>query len=250
MNDEVVERVAARLAEASRVAVMTGAGISAASGVPTFRGAQGLWRDRRATELATPQAFADDPALVWEWYDWRRGLVAACEPNAAHRVLADWSRSERWDDVRVVTQNVDGLHERAGTRGVLRYHGALFELACWRGCGRAPWLDERPSLPELPPRCPSCEGLARPAVVWFGEGIDMRVMEASEHAARRADVFLVVGTAAVVYPAAGLVDVAAASGAFTVEINPEPTPAGEGMDAVIAAGAEEALPALDAALRG
>ena len=249
MSDEL-RRAADALADARRVAVMTGAGISAPSGVPTFRGEDGLWRSHRPEELATPEAFARDPDLVWEWYDWRRGLVAACEPNAAHRVLADWSRDARWEAFTVVTQNVDGLHERAGTRGVLRYHGALFEMQCWERCGQGPWLDERGAIPDLPPRCPRCGGLARPGVVWFGEAIDRGVMEAADAAAREADVFLVVGTASVVYPAAGLVDVAGAHGASTIEINPASTGASGRVDVAIAQGAEVTLPALAEALAG
>ena len=122
-----LKEVARRLAAASRVTVMTGAGVSAASGVPTFRGADGLWRTFRAEQLATPQAFARDPSLVWEWYDWRRQVIAACAPNAAHDVIAQWSAAPGFT---LITQNVDGLHERAGTRNVIRYHGSIWRLRC------------------------------------------------------------------------------------------------------------------------
>jgi len=216
---------------------MTGAGVSAASGVPTFRGPGGLWRSFRPEDLATPEAFRRDPRLVWEWYAWRRGLIAACVPNAAHDVIAAWSARPGFT---LVTQNVDGLHERAGTRDVIRYHGSIWRLSC-PGC-REEWEDLRVPLDPLP-RCPSCAGLARPAVVWFGEGIDPAIA-ACATAATACDVFLSVGTSSVVYPAAGLVDLARRHGAFTVEINPETT--GSHVDAALAMPAEVALPAIAA----
>ena len=165
-------QLAERLRDARSVTVLTGAGVSAASGVPTFRGAGGLWRNYSATDLATPDAFARDPELVWEWYAWRRSQVAACEPNVAHHVLARWTqRHDRW---RVVTQNVDDLLVRAGTRGLVRLHGSIFELRCWNECAESAngWRDERVPFAEMPPRCPHCGGLARPGVVWFGESLD------------------------------------------------------------------------------
>lgn len=241
---EMIRAVADRLRGARRVTVLTGAGVSAASGVPTFRGSDGMWRQFRATDLATPGAFARDPRLVWEWYAWRRERVAACEPNAAHAVLAAWTtRQEAW---RIVTQNVDDLHHRAGSRGVIRLHGSLWELSCWNECAAASggWRDERVPLPELPPRCPSCGGLARPGVVWFGEPLRPAIVAQAVDAAA-CEVFLTVGTSALVYPAAGLVDTARAHGAFVVEINPEATPASATVDVSIRAGAEEALPAID-----
>src|SRR5688500_5682096 len=160
---------------------MTGAGVSSASGVPTFRGPQGLWRTFRPEDLATPEAFARDPRLVWEWYAWRRERIAACRPNPAHEVLAAWSQGVRPPyesspgsdpsterlKVVVVTQNVDDLHVRAGTQNLIRLHGSIWELSCWDGCakGMTPWRDERVPIPDMPPRCPHCGGLARPAVV-------------------------------------------------------------------------------------
>ena len=197
------------------VAILTGAGVSAASGVPTFRGDGGLWRTHRASELATPEAFERDPALVWEWYDWRRQTIAACEPNAAHHVLARWSRRPGFT---LITQNVDGLHERAGTRGVLRFHGSIWHVRCRDGCAGSPasWRDDTVPYPALPPPCPYCGGLIRPDVVWFGETIDPGVF-ARCAAAAACDVFLMIGTSAVVFPAAGLVYEARRRGAFTVE---------------------------------
>jgi NAD-dependent deacetylase len=225
--------------------VISGAGVSAASGVPTFRGEDGLWSSFRVEDLATPEAFARDPDLVWKWYAWRRELVSGCKPNRAHEVLAAWSR-RRTPKFTLITQNVDGLHERAGTRNVVRFHGSLWELQCWEGCAKSParWREETVPLPQVPPRCPHCRGLARPGVVWFGEPIDPTVLEASL-AALDCDVFFVIGTSGLVYPAAGLADEARRRGAFTVEINPEPTEAEDRFDLAIQAPAEEVLDRLD-----
>ena len=235
-----IRALADRLLEARRVTVLTGAGVSAASGIPTFRGAGGLWKEFRPEELATPEAFARDPATVWEWYAWRRDLVARARPNRAHEVLRDWSR--RFPTFALVTQNVDGLHERCGTSGVIRFHGSLWELSCSKACAGAPrrWADERVPFPQMPPRCPHCGGLARPGVVWFGEPIDPEVLESSL-AALDCDVYLVVGTSSVVYPAAGFSAQARRRGAFTVEVNPESTEASGAVDLVIAERAEVAL---------
>jgi len=244
-----VLELSSRLRSARRVTVLTGAGVSAASGIPTFRGAGGLWRNFQPEELATAEAFSRDPATVWEWYAWRREAVARARPNRAHEVLAAWSR--RFPAFRLITQNVDGLHERAGTTGVIRFHGSLWELGCLASCGGAPrrWRDERLPLPELPPRCPACGGLARPGVVWFGEAIDPDVFERSL-AALDCEVCLVVGTSSVVYPAAGFAAEARRRGAFTAEINPEATAASKDVDLAISARAEVALDAIDGLLEG
>lgn len=217
--------------------------------MPTFRGADALWSSFRVEELATAEAFARDPNLVWEWYAWRRGLVAACRPNRAHEVLAAWSR--RYPRFTLITQNVDGLHERAGTENVVRFHGSLWELECWARCGRSPrrWRDETVPFAEMPPRCPACGGLARPGVVWFGEPISAEALQASS-AALECDVCLVIGTSSVVYPAAGLSDEARRRGAFTVEINPESTDASDRVDCAIQAPAVEVLDRLEGLLRG
>lgn len=239
-----LEALAARMRAARRVTVLTGAGVSAASGVPTFRGPEGLWRTYRPEDLATPEAFARDPVLVWEWYSWRRAKVAACRPNAAHDVLAVWC--QRSDGCRVITQNVDDLHVRAGTSRLVRLHGSLWELSCVAPCeaGATPWRDERVPLPELPPRCPHCGQLARPAVVWFGESLRPADVDAAMEATS-CDLFLTVGTSAIVYPAAGLVHEARHRGAFTAEINPDETPASSMVDVAIHGGAERILPALE-----
>lgn len=243
MTDTTLNDLAARIASARRVTVMTGAGVSAASGVPTFRGPDGLWRTFRPEELATPEAFARDPALVWEWYAWRREKVAACRPNAAHEVLARWSQR---DGRTLITQNVDDLHARAGTRDLVRLHGSLWELACVNGCARGtrPWRDERVPLPEMPPRCPHCRGHARPAVVWFGESLDPADVQRAFDATA-CDVFLTVGTSAVVYPAAGFVHQARSRGAFTAEISVDETSASALVDVSLRGPAEEILPYLE-----
>jgi NAD-dependent deacetylase len=244
VNDDRLRLLASRLHAAQRITVLTGAGVSAASGVPTFRGAEGLWRQFSPQDLATPDAFARDPHLVWEWYAWRRERVAACDPNPAHEVIARWSQR---DGCCVITQNVDDLHVRAGTKHLVRLHGSLWQLSCWKGCtaGRRPWRDERVPLDELPPRCPHCGGLARPAVVWFGESLAEADVAAALDACR-CDVFVTIGTSAIVYPAAGLVEQARRLGAFTAEINLEPTPASAAVDVSIQGSAEEILPNIDA----
>lgn len=225
--------------------MLTGAGVSAASGVPTFRGADGLWKTFKPESLATPQAFARDPRLVWEWYDWRRQTIAACEPNAAHRVLAAWSR--RFPNFKLITQNVDGLHEAAGTRDAIRLHGSIWEVKCWRNCAAAPprWRDATVPYAEIPPRCPHCGDLIRPGVVWFGESLDPDIVEQAT-AAADCDVFITIGTSAVVYPAAGFIDLARRLGALTVEINSEATPAM--VDLALRGGAEIVLPEIDRSL--
>jgi NAD-dependent deacetylase len=186
---------------------------------------------------------------VWEWYEWRRNRIAACAPNRAHEVLAQWSR--RYATFTLITQNVDGLHERADTRNVVRFHGSLWEISCWERCSGSPprWRDETVPFPSLPPRCPDCGGLARPGVVWFGEAIDAEVLETSV-AALDCDVCVVVGTSGIVYPAAGLADEARRRGAFTVEINPEPTEATRRFNLAIPGKAEVVLDELERMLTG
>lgn len=243
--EQQLRALASRVRAARAVTVMTGAGVSAASGVPTFRGPEGLWRTFRPEDLATPAAFARDPALVWEWYSWRRLRVASCRPNAAHEVLARWSQDAA-RQVRVITQNVDDLHLRAGTRDLIRLHGSLWEIRCFNGCaaGVRAWRDADVTAPGALPRCPHCGGLARPAVVWFGESLDVNDVERATQAAS-CDVFLTVGTSAIVYPAAGFARLAQARGAFTAEINLESTPASALVDLSILGKAEDLLPAVD-----
>lgn len=234
--------LAARIKGAERLTILTGAGVSAASGVSTFRGPDGLWRRHRPEDLATSDAFGRDPHLVWEWYAWRRELIAACRPNAAHHVIAAWSQR---DGCRVVTQNVDDLHLQAGTRGLVRMHGSIWELSCWGRCraGVTPWRDDRVPMTVLPPPCPHCGRIARPAVVWFGESLRSEDLDAAVQAAA-CDLFLTVGTSALVYPAAGLVHAARQHGAYTAEINLEETPASAAVDIAIHGSAEQILPAI------
>ena len=244
--------LANRIRGARRLTILTGSGVSAASGVPTFRGQDGLWRRFRPEDLATPGAFARDPRLVWEWYAWRRELIAACRPNAAHDVIAAWSDpvgvsapdAERLK-VAVLTQNVDDLHLRAGTRDLVRMHGSIWELSCWGRCaaGLTPWRDDRVPMTEFPPQCPSCGSIARPAVVWFGESLRAADVAAAVRATI-CDVFMTVGTSALVYPAAGLVHAARQQGAFTAEVNLEETPVSAAVDLALHGGAEQILPAL------
>lgn len=251
-----MSELADRIRRAERLTILTGAGVSAASGVPTFRGPEGLWRQFRPEDLATPEAFRRDPRLVWEWYDWRRGRIAACRPNAAHEVIARWSQGQLAPDgvmrdrtaavtVTVVTQNVDDLHVRAGTRNLVRIHGSIWELSCWGRCaaGSTPWRDERTPLGDLPTRCPHCGDLARPAVVWFGEALSDVALHAALHATA-CDVFLTVGTSSVVFPAASLVHEAGARGAFTADINLEETPASSVTDVSLRGPVEAILPEL------
>ena len=227
------------LEKAQSVAVLTAAGVSAESGVPTFRGTGGLWKQHRAQSLATPDAFARDPKLVWEWYDWRRSVLAGLRPNPGHYALAELERRSR--KFSLITQNVDGLHERAGSQRVLRVHGSIWSVRCL-ACDREA-TDRRVPFPEIPPRC-ECGGLLRPGVVWFGEALPAQVWREAEAAARSADLFLVIGTSAVVYPAAGLAQIAKSAKARVVEINIEETPLSNDIDEFLQGPSGELLPQL------
>lgn len=233
-----MEDAADVLARASRVVALTGAGVSAESGVPTFRGPEGLWRTYRPEELATPEAFRRDPKLVWEWYAWRQGVVAGCEPNAAHRALAEMEAE--WPGFTLITQNVDGLHARAGSVRVLELHGNVFQARCLKERGVR---DFTAAGVDLPPRC-DCGELLRPHIVWFGESLDERTVERAVGAAEECEVFLVIGTSALVTPAAMLPVIARRSGASVIEINPEETGATDVATHVLRGKAAEVLPAL------
>ena len=243
-DTRALTRIADSLRSARTVAAMTGAGISAESGVPTFRGADGLWRQYSATDLATPEAFARNPRLVWEWYRWRQGIIGKAQPNAGHLALA--RLEARMPGFTLITQNVDGLHRRAGSSRVAELHGNIWRVRCAQACrfieetdGRLPDRDAS----ELP-ICP-CGALLRPDVVWFGEALDEGLVDRAMAAARDCDVFLAVGTSGLVYPAAGLPLVAARAGAVVVEINVDDTPLTPYAGVVVRGRAAEVLPALE-----
>jgi NAD-dependent deacetylase len=248
--DDMIRAVAARLAGARRVAVLTGAGISAESGIRTFRGMveggmAGLWKDFDPQKLATPEAFAADPELVSRWYDWRRVGCLAAEPNAGHIALAQLEdrMRERGGTWTLLTQNVDGLHQRGGSRNVVELHGSIH---IWR-CTRT-GAEVRPGptpFQIFPPPSDAGDGaLLRPGVVWFGEALPVAAVRAAAEAVAACDVFLSIGTSSVVYPAAGFVEEAGANGALTVEINPEPTPLSRRVDFSLRGKAGEVLPRL------
>ena len=227
------------LASATHVAALTGAGISAESGVPVFRGPGGLWRQYRPEDLATPEAFARDPRLVWEWYDWRRARVAEAAPNPAHYALAKLEHTVA--AFTLITQNVDGLHQRAGSERVLELHGNILRSIC--SVSRKPiseaWLSE---AEDMPPRSPhASEGLARPDVVWFGESLPERAFHEAVGAVNNCDVCIAVGTSALVQPAASLPMIAREAGAFLAEINPVPTPLSDHVDVFLREPAGRAL---------
>ena len=209
-----------KLRSAHAVAVLTGAGISAESSVPTFRDAQtGLWAKYRAEDLATPEAFRRNPKLIWEWYHWRRERVGSVSPNPGHVALAELEKRVR--QFTLITQNVDGLHHRAGSKRIIELHGNILRTKCF---DEDVLVESWSQTNEVPPRCPRCGGPFRPDVVWFGEALPAGTFEAAKQAARECDLFSSVGTSTVVYPAAALPDIALESGATVVEINPNPTP--------------------------
>lgn len=235
------------LARARRLVVFTGAGMSAESGVPTFRDAlTGLWERFDPQALATPEAFHADPALVWGWYEWRRGAARRAEPNPGHRAVA--TMAARVPETVVITQNVDDLHERAGSAAPVHLHGSLFAPRC-SACARPAPLPDAGEEPGegrrlAPPRCGRCAAPVRPGVVWFGEALPEQAFEAAVEAAYRCDVLLTVGTSGLVYPAAEIPQVAARRGGTVIQVNPEETP----LDAVCAVNlrgsAARVLPAL------
>ena len=234
-----LHQLKARLASAQSVVVLTGAGISADSGVPTFRGADGLWRSFRAEDLATPEAFARDPRLVWEWYDWRRALIATKSPNPAHHALVELER--RFDRFWLITQNVDGLHAAAGAQQLIELHGNIWKVRCTQ-CGQVRVNRDVPIA--MLPTCSACGGLLRPHIVWFGESLDPHDIDRSEEALHACQVLLIIGTSGVVYPAAGFTSVARAAGAFVAEMNLDSTPNSSLVDVSIQGRAKDVVPQL------
>jgi len=237
--DELISRIKT----AERVVVLTGAGISAESGVPTFRDAQtGLWARYRAEDLATPQAFLRDPSLVWEWYSWRRELVAHAEPNPGHRALVEME--QRVPVFTLITQNVDGLHQRAGSGirfPVIELHGNIQRSKCF---SENRLVETWKETEEVPPHCPYCGGLLRPDVVWFGETLPEEAVQSAWEASRQCEVLIAIGTSALVQPAASLPSIALSAGAVFVEINTTSTPLSDQADFVLAGRSGEILPAL------
>ncbi len=216
---EAAEEVAGLLRQAKYAIALTGAGISADAGIPTFRGPGGLWEKYKPEELATPEAFARDPLLVWRWYAWRIRMVLRASPTVSHMVLA--KLEERGMLKAVITQNVDGLHQRAGSRNVIELHGNILRARC-TSCGYKWVLDKPPEDRDLPLKCPRCGSLARPDVVWFGEPLPAEALHRAIQEAARSDLVLVVGTSGVVEPAASIPLIAYERGARIVNINLEP----------------------------
>ena len=236
--------LARALASAGRVVVLTGAGVSAESGIPTFRDAlTGLWARYDPLDLATPAAFERQPRLVWDWYAMRREAVLVARPNAGHDALVEMER--RVPAFLVATQNVDGLHARAGTRSLVELHGNIARVRCSRDHGVVDRWDPPPS--DEPPRCPHCRAFLRPDVVWFDEMLPADALARAEDAARRADLMIVAGTSAEVHPAASLPLMAKAAGALVVEVNPRETPLSRLAGHTLRERAGVALPALVAA---
>lgn len=252
-----VRRASQLVSEADRVVVLTGAGVSAESGVPTFRGTEGLWRRYRPEELATPEAFSHDPKLVWEWYDWRRQLVSECHPNAAHTAIA--ASAIQRGTLQVLTQNVDGLHSRAALSSAadlgldpspglpLELHGSLFRARCV-SCGSRLDLQGAAAHDHVDnegiPRCEGCGEMLRPDIVWFGEALDRSVLDAAFEVASQADLCLVVGTSALVQPTASLPGVTRSGGGRVIEVNPESTPVSAIADVSLRSSAASVVPLL------
>lgn len=229
----------AALARAHSVVAFTGAGMSAESGVPTFRGTDGIWTKFKPEELANLDAFVRNPELVWEWYAARKKIIASVQPNAGHYALVEMEKL--FPSFTIVTQNIDNLHRRAGSSRVYELHGNIERNYCMQ-CGK-PFTNEYVLQSGAVPRCP-CGGLIRPDVVWFGELLPEDEWDGAERACRSADVLLSIGTSGVVYPAASLPLTAKRSGAYLIEINPEPTLLSEDADEFLQGKAGEILPEL------
>lgn len=228
-----------KISTAKSIAVLTGAGISAESGVPTFRGKDGLWKNFRAEDLATPDAFSRDPKFVWEWYDYRRGLLAKVKPNPGHFALASIEKKAK--KFTLITQNVDGLHKLAGSKNILEIHGNIWDVKCTK-CDYIK-EDRRFPIPILP-ECPNCKGLLRPGVVWFGESLDPNILNSVFTTLQTCDLFFAIGTSAMVQPAASFLLMAKEHGAFTVMINLDETAISGSADISLLGKSGEILPKL------
>lgn len=228
------------LRDAQHIVVLTGAGVSVESGIPTFRDAQtGLWARYRPQDLATPEAFVRNPKLVWDWYAWRRELVRKTQPNPGHYALVEMQRHAA--QLTLITQNVDGFHQQAGSKDVIELHGNLFRTKCFQeDTVVETWVE----TDVTPPLCPHCGGFLRPDVVWFGEPLPEAASEAATRAATACDVFFSIGTSGLVEPAASLARIAQQQGAHVVEINPTETPLTRWASFVLPGPSGEVLPAL------
>jgi len=241
MDSSEIDQIFLSTDDLKSVVVLTGAGISAESGIPTFRGPEGYWQKHRPEELATEQAFFHDPKLVWDWYFYRRDLILKSDPNPGHRALVDLE-GLLTDSFALITQNVDGLHRRAGSTDPIELHGNLFINRCHYCFAEFP--DAAIDFTEMPPLCPSCEGPVRPGVVWFGESLNEQNLEQAFTKSHQATLFLSVGTSAVVHPAASLPEFAKRGGAKIIEVNPDSTPISYAADYSIRDSSANALPVL------
>lgn len=243
-DQTAVETARERLRAARSICVLTGAGMSAESGIATFRDAlSGLWARFDPAQLASDEGFRADPALVWRWYAERRAGVLAAQPNAGHRALAAYEK--RYPGrLTVISQNVDDLHQRAGNTGTIRLHGDILADRWLDACPRGPACETASAVPGSPPHCADCGNLVRPGVVWFGESLPPRALQAAEQAAQRCQAMLVVGTSGVVWPAAGLAAEARRHGAFVVIVNPQPSDIDDEAHLRLAGKAAQLLPAL------
>lgn len=244
MDERSLQQVRERIAEAASICVLTGAGMSAESGIPTFRDAlTGLWSRFDPMTLASEEGFRADPQLVWDWYAERRAGVRAAQPNAGHLALAEFARRHP-GRLTIVTRNVDDLHQRAGNVDTIRLHGDILQDRWLEPCPRRPACDPSLAAPGRPPRCNDCGHMARPGVVWFGEMLPPAALDAAEHAARECDVMLVVGTSGAVWPAAGVATQARSAGAFVAIVNPHASELDDFAHAAVRNTAALALPLL------
>lgn len=240
----MIKEIARLLKNSGNTIILTGAGMSAESGIPTFRSGEGLWKKYNPMELATYEAFMRDPKRVWEWYKWRMNLILKAKPHKGYYILADWERRRLVK--AIITQNVDGLHFKAGSKSVIELHGNIFRVKCI-SCDYKERLRETPL--EIPPKCPSCGSYLRPDVVWFGEPLEADVVSNAYNLTINSDLFFVIGTSGVVYPAAELPYIAKQHNAIIIEINVEETPISRYADYTLHMKASEALSAINRELK-